>query len=299
MNEKLKVEVNVSLDSENDEDMVIRQPIVALMYDFDKTLCTKDMQEYGFIPELGMTSAEFWGEVKSLTDSQSMDNVLAYMFLMVEKCKEKKIRITKEKFKELGNNVKFFGGVETWFDRINNYAKKIGVRVEHYIVSSGIKEIIEGTSIAKNNEFKEIYACEFMYDYNNIIQWPKMAVNYTAKTQFLFRINKGVLNIDTESINKLNSFTPEKDRRIPFQNMIYIGDGLTDVHCMKLVKAHGGQSIAVYDQDKGKNAAQNLLKDNRVNYIVPADYNEGSEIEVLVKAIMKKIKAVFIMESLI
>lgn len=273
----------------------MKKPIVALIYDFDKTLCTKDMQEYGFIPSIGMNSSEFWKEVRNLTDKENMDGILAYMFKMVEKAKEKKVSISYETFKKLGEGIKYFDGVTTWFNRINEHGKNLGVRIEHYIVSSGIKEIIEGTEIAQY--FKKIYACEFMYDYNGSIQWPKFAINYTAKTQFLFRINKGVLTIDTESSDKLNRFTPENERRIPFQNMIYIGDGLTDVPCMKLVKSYGGQSIAIYNLEKGKKAAEELKKDNRVNFIAPADYEIDSEIEIIVKSIIKKIQAVEEMQS--
>ena len=267
----------------------MKKPIIALMYDFDKTLCTKDMQEYGFIPSLDMSPSAFWGEVRQLTDSQEMDNILAYMYKMVEKAKEKKEIITKDTFKALGKGVEYFDGVETWFERVNAYGEKMGVRIEHYIVSSGIKEIIEGTKIA--HHFKKIYACEFMYDYTGTIQWPKYAVNYTAKTQFLFRINKGVLTIDSQSADKLNQYTPENERRVPFRNMIYIGDGLTDVPCMKLVKTNGGQSIAVYDPEKGKAAAEALLRDNRVNYVVLADYSSDSDIETIVFAIIKKMQA--------
>lgn len=273
----------------------MKKPIVAIMYDFDKTLCTKDMQEYAFIPALGMSSSEFWGEANRLTDEQEMDNILAYMYKMVEKAKEKKVPIKRETFQKMGEKVEFFDGVLSWFDRINEYGREAGVRVEHYIVSSGIKEIIEGTKIA--DQFKKIYACEFMYDYNGSIQWPKFAVNYTAKTQFLFRINKGVLAVDSKSADKLNCFTPEHERRVPFSNMIYIGDGLTDVPCMKLVKANGGQSIAVYDQEKGKTAAEGLKKADRVNFVAPADYAEGSDIETIVKAIIKKIQATAEMQS--
>ena len=265
------------------------KPIVALMYDFDKTLCTKDMQEYGFIPSMGMSPADFWGEVDALTDAQAMDNILAYMYKMVEKARDRKIPITRETFHKLGTDVEYFNGVTTWFDRISEYGEKIGVQVEHYIVSSGVKEIIEGTEIARH--FKAIYACEFMYDGDGTIQWPKFAVNYTAKTQFLFRINKGVLAIDSRSTDKLNRYTPERDRRVPFRNMIYIGDGLTDVPCMKLVKTHGGQSIAVYDSLRGSEAATALLEADRVNYIAPADYSAGSGIEKLVMAILRKMQA--------
>lgn len=264
----------------------MKKPIVAIMYDFDKTLCTKDMQEYAFIPTLGMTSSAFWGEVNTMTDKEEMDNILAYMYKMVEKAREKKIPVTRKTFHEMGMKVEYFNGVKTWFERINNFGKEAGVRVEHYIVSSGIKEIIEGTEIA--DYFKKIYACEFLYDYNGSIQWPKFAVNYTAKTQFLFRINKGVLTIDSKSADKLNRFTPENERPVPFRNMIYIGDGLTDVPCMKLVKSNGGQSIAVYDQEKGKEAAELLKKADRVNFVAPADYGPDSDIEVIVKSIIKK-----------
>ncbi len=268
----------------------MKKPIVAIMYDFDKTLCTKDMQEYAFIPALGMSSSAFWGEANALTDAEEMDNILAYMYKMVEKAREKKVPITRDTFREMGRSVEFFDGVLSWFDRINEYGEQSGVRIEHYIVSSGIKEIIEGTPIAE--KFKKIYACEFMYDYNGSIQWPKFAVNYTAKTQFLFRINKGVLTIDSKSADKLNQYTPENERRVPFRNMIYVGDGLTDVPCMKLVKANGGQAIAVYDQGKGREAALNLLKADRVNFVAAADYGPGSDIETIVQAIIKKIHAV-------
>ncbi len=276
----------------------MKKPIIAIMYDFDKTLCTKDMQEYGFIPKMGMESSEFWKEVRILTDTEQMDNILAYMYKMVDKAREKKVVVGKGDFQSLGKDVEYFEGVESWFERIEAYADTIGVSVEHYIVSSGIKEIIEGTSIAKF--FKKIYACEFMYDYTGSIQWPKMAVNYTAKTQFLFRINKGVLQIDTDSANKLNTFTPENERRIPFRNMIYIGDGLTDVPCMKLVKANGGQSIAVYNPSPDHSsctAARALLQDNRVNFIAPAEYQKNSEIEQIVQTALRQMKAVEELEA--
>lgn len=265
------------------------KPIAALIYDFDKTLCTKDMQEYGFIPSLNMSSSAFWNEVREMTDQEEMDGILAYMYKMVEKAEEKKIPITRRTFRELGNGVEYFDGVLSWFDRITKFGEKLGVHVEHYIISSGIKEIIEGTDIAKH--FKKIYACEFMYDRHDTICWPKMAINYTAKTQFLFRINKGVLTIDSQSADKLNQYTPEDERRVPFRNMIYIGDGLTDVPCMKLVKSNGGQSIAVFDPEKGPSSAASLLKADRVNYIVPADYSPESHIETIVHAIIRKIQA--------
>lgn len=266
----------------------MERPIIALMYDFDRTLCTKDMQEYGFIPSLGMSPEDFWGAVGRLTDEEQMDGILAYMYMMVSMAREKQIPIRRETFLQLGQGVEFFPGVESWFGRIDQFAAQCGVQTEHYIVSSGIKEIVEGTSIA--HWFKKIYACEFMYD-ENTIQWPKMAVNYTAKTQFLFRINKGVLDIDSKSARELNRYTPENARRVPFRNMIYIGDGPTDVPCMKLVKNNGGQAIAVYDPEKGDGRALPLLQDDRVNFIAPADYREGKRLEKVVKTMIRKMAA--------
>lgn len=268
----------------------MKRPIVAIMYDFDKTLCTKDMQEYGFIPSIGQSPREFWDAVAKLTDEEHMDNILAYMYEMVRAATDpdnKKI-ISKESLRLLGKDIAYYEGVETWFERVNRFAESKGVNVEHYIVSSGVKEIIEGTSIA--NKFKRIYASEFMYRKGQIV-WPKFAVNYTAKTQFLFRINKGVLDISTKSAEVMNQYTAEKDRRIPFRNMIYIGDGLTDVPCMKLVRANGGQSIAVYTPENGSARVKSLLSAQRVNYIAPADYSERSDIESIVFAIIRKVKA--------
>ena len=273
----------------------MKEPVAAIIYDFDKTLCTKDMQEYAFIPALGMTAEDFWGEVGAMTDREEMDNILAYMYQMVKKAREKKIPVTREIFHRMGAQVEFFGGVTSWFDRINAYGRAIGVRIEHYIVSSGVKEIIEGTEIAEH--FKKIYACEFLYGGDGSILWPKVAINYTAKMQFLFRINKGVLTINSESAALLNRFTPENERPIPFRNMIYIGDGLTDVPCMKLVKTNGGQSIAVYDQEKGRDAAELLKKADRVNFVAPADYGPDSAVEHIVKSVIKKIQAVEEMQA--
>ena len=268
---------------------------IALIYDFDKTLCTKDMQEYGFIPKINMNSKEFWDNVKKLTDVEKMDSVLSYMYEMMNKAKEKNIKITRSDFNELGKEIEYFKGVDTWFDRINNYCLNNSIDVEHYIISSGVKEIIEGTSIAKY--FKKIYACEFMYDNLGNIIWPKLAINYTEKTQFLFRINKGVLNIDSKSSEKLNEFTPENKRIIPFKNMIYIGDGITDVPCMKLVNVNGGSSIVVYDDDKNRKSAEDILKNNRANFMTKSDYSEGSDIENIVKLIIDKLRIVYELEK--
>lgn len=261
--------------------------IVAIMYDFDKTLCTKDMQEYTFIPNVGLTPKDFWTESNQLAKDKKMDAILAYMYLMIEKAHAAKVSIRRDEFVKMGKDLQFFPGVVDWFMRINKIGDELGLSIEHYIISSGLHEIIEGSSIYK--EFKDVFACEFLYNENDVACWPKNAVNYTTKTQFLFRINKGVLDISND--NDLNTYTPEDDRPVPFRNMIYIGDGLTDVPCMKLVKINGGYSIAVYQRGK-KSKVEDLIINNRVNFIEPADYSEGSDLDKTVNLILSKMAMV-------
>lgn len=257
-------------------------PIVAIMYDFDKTLCTKDMQDYSFIPSLGMTESEFWSFANELGTNEHMDSVLAYMYAMVKMSKDKNIPILRQKLVDMGRNVELFSGVESWFERISDFGSEQGVQVEHYVISSGMKEIIEGTSISKY--FKSIFACEFLYDENGNGIWPKTDVNYTNKTQFVYRINKGVLDVAND--NDLNRSMPDDGKRVPFCNMIYIGDGLSDVPCMKMMKAYGGYSIAVYQSRDSK--VEDLLKNDRVDYIYPADYSAGTGLDTTVRNIIRK-----------
>lgn len=256
----------------------MRKNIIAIMYDFDKTLCAKDMQEYTFIPNLGIDAALFWKEADQLRNDNKMDQVLTYMYLMFQKMAINNRPLKREYLNEMGENIELFPGLLDWFDRVNEYGKNVGMEVEHYIISSGLKEIIEGTEIGK--KFKQIYASEFFYNEDGNAMWPKLAVNYTNKTQFLSRINKGVLDISDDA--SLNKKMFDNDRRISTANMIYIGDGYTDVPCMKLTRDGGGVSIAVYT-DKTINTARNLLKDERINYMAPADYQENSEIDEIVK----------------
>lgn len=260
-----------------------KKPIIALMYDFDKTLCGKDMQDYSFIPSIGMNSSEFWQEANKLATKTNMDKILAYMYLMIKTAKKNDVPITKEAFTKLGEEVVLLKGVKGWFDRINAYGKVYDVEIEHYILSSGLSEIIEGTPIAKH--FKRIYACQFHYNERGNADWPQQAVNYTTKTQFLFRISKGVLDVMDDVT--LNSSISEEDRRIPYHNMIYIGDGLTDVPCMRLVKERGGESIAIFHRND-KRIVNKLLKEGRVNYACPADYTNGSMLDTVVKKIIQK-----------
>lgn len=260
------------------------RPILAIMYDFDHTLSPRDMQEYGFIPDLGMAADAFWAKCIGAMKKNQMDQILAYMFVMAEEAKGRLI-LNRNMLRELGKDVQLFDGVATWFQRVNDYAEKMGLQAEHYIISSGLKEIIEGTPIA--HEFKEIYAASFCYDDHGVACWPAMAVNYTSKTQFIFRINKGVLDV-TEH-RQLNEFMPEDKRRVPFSNMIYIGDGLTDVPSMKLTKVNGGHSIAVWQEDKAM--VNEMLLAGRVDFVVKADYSEGSEMEKTVFTVIDQIAA--------
>jgi 2-hydroxy-3-keto-5-methylthiopentenyl-1-phosphate phosphatase len=261
------------------------KPIIALLYDFDKTLCTTDMQNYSFIPSLNIKPKEFWAAADALSKKEHMDELLAYMYLMIQEAKKRNLPINRESFVQMGKGIKYFPGVEKWFPRIDAYGASKGVEIQHYVISSGNEEIIEGSSIFKY--FKKVFACEYLY-VDNVAVWPKTVVNYTTKTQFLFRINKGVLDIAEN--NKVNESTPDEEKPVPFQNMVYIADGLTDVPCMKLVKANGGSSIAVYGPGK-KPIAKQLFNDGRVDFLTEADYSEGGHLETIIKAIIDKMES--------
>lgn len=262
-----------------------KMPIVALIYDFDKTLSPEDMQNYGFIPGIGMEPENFWALTTKTVLENKMDMILGYMLVMVKEA-EGKLILTRESFKKMGEKVSFFPGVSSWFNRINSFALDKGVNIEHYIISSGLKEIIEGSKIA--SEFKRIFAAEFVYNERGIPIWPSMAVNYTSKTQFLFRINKGELDLtDNKGVNE---FLPEDERRVPFKNMVYIGDGITDIPCMKIVKNGGGHSIAVYNEDS--QLAEKMLAQARVDYIFKADYKKNSLLEKRIFKIIDKISEI-------
>ena len=269
---------------------------VALIYDFDGTLAPGNMQEYDFIPAVGKSNKDFWNDANVLAETQDADPVLAYMARMIQEAQSKGLSLRREAFQESGRNIRYYKGVEEWFSRMNSYAAERGIHLIHYINSSGMKEIIEGTSIA--HEFKHIYACSFLYNGDGIAYWPAVAVNYTNKTQFIFKINKGVESVyDTRMVNQ---YMEENLRPVPFKRMIYVGDGMTDIPCMKLVKNYGGHSIAVYNpEDKGKRKEMNtLIRDNRVNFVCAADYSDGSEMDTVVKSIMDKIAADLRLEQL-
>ena len=262
----------------------MERPIVAIMYDFDKTLCTKDMQDFGFIPRLSMEPSAFWAKANGFGWKQEMDGILAYMYTMIVECKRQGKPITRASLNRDGAAIELFPGVREWFARVNLYGAVQGVQVEHYVISSGLSEIIEGSGIAE--EFTKIFACEFLYDENGEAMWPKTAVNYTNKTQFVYRINKGVLDVANDV--DLNRSMPDDSKRVPFTNMIYIGDGLSDVPCMKMMKAYGGTAIAVY-QDNNRSKVEELLRRDRVDFIFPADYSERSQLNKTVHNLIEKI----------
>lgn len=273
-----------------------KRPIVALVYDFDGTLSPGNMQEFGFIQAIGKKPQEFWQESDDIASGQDASNILSYMKLMFDEARHAGIKLRREDFKRFGASVELYDGVLEWFSLINEYGKSRGVKIEHYINSSGLASMIEGTPIAK--EFKRIFACSFIYNDAGEAVWPGVAVDYTAKTQFLFKINKGILSIRDNK--KVNESQAEDNKRIPFPHMIYMGDGETDVPCMKIVKMFGGHSIAVYDpaNKKKQNVAKKLLRQHRVNFITPSDYTKESRTMKIVCSIIDKIKIDFDLANL-
>ena len=263
--------------------METQAPIIAFLYDFDKTLCTTDMEDYAFIPSLGYTPAEFWGKANAFGWENRMDGLLAYMYTMIQECAAQNIKLDRAFLNHCGESIQLFPGVREWFARINAFGESLGVQVEHYVISSGLREIIEGSGIAQ--EFREIYACEFYYNENGDACWPKLDVNFTNKTQFVYRINKGILDVSRDK--ELNDSMPDDSKRVPFTNMIYMGDGLSDVPCMKMMRAYGGQAIAVY-QASNRQGVEKLLGDGRVDFIFPADYRADTELDRTVRDILRK-----------
>lgn len=271
------------------------KPVLAICYDFDKTLSPDDMQAQGYIQSVWEGDvASFWKKSNKIAEDNEMDNNLAYMYMMVNEA-HGRILLTKKSLREYGAKVKLFPGVEGWFERIRAYGEEHGVIVEHYIISSGLKEMIEGTSVAEAGAFEKIYASSFMFDERDVPVWPAQVINYTNKTQFLFRIEKGVLDVNDSGVN---DYFPPEDIRVPFRNMIYIGDSDTDIPCMKLVNTYGGHSIGVYNNDTlDKTKVYKMLHDKRIKYFAPADYTEDSKLDKLVKLIVERTAANELLEN--
>ena len=276
------------------EQNTMTRPTVALIYDFDGTLSPANMQEFGLIQTFGKDPALFWSRSNQLSQDKDASEILCYMKTMIDEARASGVHLTRESFRRFGSMVKLYPGVREWFGKINEYGRSKGLQIEHYINSSGLTEMIEGTEIYP--EFKNVYACSFLYEDGEAV-WPAVAVDYTAKTQFLFKINKGVMSIRDHTL--VNRYLPEKERPVPFSRMIYFGDGATDIPCMKLVKQFGGHSIAVYNPDgHEREKSERLLSEQRVHFVCPADYSEGKRIYRVVTAIIDKIKADLEIEAL-
>jgi 2-hydroxy-3-keto-5-methylthiopentenyl-1-phosphate phosphatase len=263
------------------------RPKMAICYDFDRTLSPDDMQTFTLIPSFGIDAGSFWHESDELATEHLMDKNLAWMYELIKYSKFKGRSIRREYFKEIGKDVQLYEGVTEWFENINAYAEKFGIEVEHYIISSGLKEIIEGSEIAKY--FKRIYASSYMYSADGIAEWPAQVVNYTTKTQFIFRIAKGILE---EYDERINDNMPKSKYSVPYKNIVYIGDSATDIPCMQLVKDRGGYSIGVYDpKSKNKKKVLGLFNDDRLNFFAPAKYTENSQIFGYMKRVIEEIGA--------
>lgn len=260
---------------------------LAIAYDFDGTLAPGNMQEHDFIPQVRVSSRNFWNEVKATAKAQNADEILVYMNLMLAKARHAGVSVRRQDFRRFGRSLTLFPGVEGWFDRINTFARVCGVRVDHYVISSGIREMVMATKIAKH--FEAIFASSFMFDNNDAAYWPALALNYTTKTQYLFRINKGSLDVFDHTT--INEYVPKDKRPIPFERMIFIGDGDTDIPCFRLVNDQRGHAIAVYrpHSPKARKRSQSLIKDGRVRLTAPADYRDGGQLDQMVKAIIDKV----------
>lgn len=265
----------------------------ALVYDFDGTLARGNIQEHSLLPEfLGVSKEAFWAEVARRKKQHNADQILVYMGLLLEHARAKNKAITREILAEHGRSTQFFAGVEEWFGRMNDYAATHGLALEHYVVSSGNEEMIRGSAIAA--QFAHVFGCTYLYDEEGRAIWPATAVNYTTKTQYLFRINKGVDAVwDDESVNR---YTPMEARPLPFSRMIYMGDGDTDIPSMKMVRHQGGYSVAVFDPEqwndgsgKTQEKAYKLIAEDRAHFVVPADYTERSQLDVTVKGLLGRI----------
>jgi len=265
------------------------QNTIALVYDFDGTLSPQPMQEYTVLPKIGVKPAEFWKRVNREARETESDQMLVYMLHIIEALEIAKVDVKREDLAAMAAKIVYFPGVTTWFARMNAYVKRRSagkVKLQHYLISAGQREILEGVSIRRH--FKRIYASEYHFNHHGVATFPKFLVTDTLKTQFLFRINKGLESV-TESINE---HMPEGQRPIPFQNIVYVGDGMTDVPSMALTKKSGGHTVAVYDRrGKGRATCVKLLDAGRADFIAAADYRAGSKLSRRVELLLDAIVA--------
>jgi hypothetical protein len=263
----------------------------AIVYDFDGTLAPGNIQEHSLLPQyLGVSKEEFWSAVARDKQLHDADQLLIYMKLLLDFARRANLPLTREILEQHGHQTPFYAGVPEWFDRLNHCAKEKNLALEHYVVSSGNEEMILGSAIARH--LRRVFACKYVYDSEGHAVWPGTVVNYTTKTQFLFRINKGVDTYWDDA--RVNRWVPMAERDVPFSRMLYIGDGDTDIPSMKMVRHQGGYSIAVFDPEQwaegsAQSRAYNLIAEDRAHFVVPADYRDGSQLDVTVKGILGRI----------
>jgi hypothetical protein len=262
---------------------------VAIAYDFDGTLAPGNMQEHVFLPKLGLDARAFWERSNALATEQQGDRILAYMHRMLVEASRADAPVRREDWAAHGAGISLFPGVEAWFDRVDAAGAARGLAVEHYVISSGLRELIDGTPIRRH--FRAVFASGFLYNASGAAIAPAIAVNYTTKTQYLFRINKDAMDLADDTA--VNAFVPQQRRRVPFPNMIFIGDGDTDIPCFRTVKELGGHSVAVFPAEDAVRAqrTRKLIDEGRVHCAVPADYREGTELERRVLAILDLLAA--------
>ena len=268
-------------------------PVIAICYDFDGTLSPGNMQEHGFLQELGMEPEEFWLKCEDFCRRRRVDRVLGYMRFMIEEAGAKGLKVTRSMLREFGSRIPLFPGMDSsWFARISGLGAASGIEIRHYIISSGLREMFEGVSIEGlefSRFFHNIFASSYIYGDDESALWPAMAVNYTGKTQFLFRISKGCENIDDD--RTVNQLVSENIRTVPLSNMIYVGDGSTDIPCMKLIRNFGGRAVSVYDPSKtvARRLAHEIVSCGRADIAAPADYRKGGILDSAVSRMVSSI----------
>ncbi len=260
------------------------QNILAIVYDFDHTLSPHYMQDHTILRRAGVDPSEFWLSCTTLIKERGYDQELAYMKRMLDYDGIRKL--SNADLQAMGPDLTFFPGVPDFFEELNAIVQQTryaewDIHLEHYVVSSGLKAILDGSNIAKH--VKAIFGCEFDEDQGHI-HFPKRTISHTQKTQFLFRVNKGLINLDQD----VNDHMPEEARRVPFGHMIYVGDGPTDVPCFTVIKKNGGLAVAVYNPHDTTRKSFKKCYDlahhaDRVHFMAPADYQTGSQLRLILE----------------